>query len=94
MRNFYRPVDFRSRHEMTQFLSSHFRYPTMNSWNGCTSYACNVTYAEAIQKMASALKMTLYGTLGDGQMVPLTDEELVAFVEAQNCSPMRKHITV
>lgn len=52
----------------------------------------NVTYAEAIQKMASALKMTLYGTLGDGQMVPLTDEELVAFVEAQNCSPMRKHI--
>ena len=48
----------------------------------------NVTYAEAIQKMASALKMTLYGTLGDGQMVPLTDEELVAFVEAQNCSPM------
>lgn len=42
MRNFYRPVDFRSRHEMTQFLSSHFRYPTMNSWNGCTSYACNL----------------------------------------------------
>lgn len=42
MRNFYRPVDFRSRHEMTQFLSSHFRYPTMNSWKGCTSYACNL----------------------------------------------------
>lgn len=41
MRNFYRPVDLRSRHEMTQFLSSHFRYPTMNSWNGCTSYACS-----------------------------------------------------
>ena len=52
----------------------------------------NVTYAEAIQKMAAALKMTLYGTLGDGQMVPLTDEELVAFVDAQNCSPLRKHI--
>ena len=52
----------------------------------------SVTYAEVIQKMASALKMTLYGTLGNGQMVPLTDEELVTFVEAQNCSPMRKHI--
>lgn len=42
MRNFYRPADLGSRHEMTQFLSSHFRYPTMNSWNGCTSYACNL----------------------------------------------------
>ena len=51
-----------------------------------------VTYGEAIQKMANALKMTLYGTLGNGQMVPLTDAELLAFVNAQNCSPMRKHI--
>ena len=25
-------------------------------------------------------------------MVPLTDAELIAFVNAQNCSPMRKHI--
>lgn len=30
-----------------------------------------ITYGEAIQKMANALKMTLYGTLGNGQMVPL-----------------------
>lgn len=37
--------------------------------------------------MANALKMTLYGTLGNGQMVPLTDAELIAFVNAQNCSP-------
>lgn len=51
-----------------------------------------VTYGEAIQKMANSLKMTLYGTLGNGQMVPLTDAELLAFVNAQNCSPMRKHI--
>ena len=51
-----------------------------------------ITYGEAIQKMANALKMTLYGTLGNGQMVPLTDAELIAFVNAQNCSPMRKHI--
>ncbi len=42
--------------------------------------------------MANSLKMTLYGTLGNGQMVPLTDAELIAFVNAQNCSPMRKHI--
>ena len=51
-----------------------------------------VTYGEAIQKMANSLKMTLYGTLGNGQMVPLTDAELLAFVDAQECSPMRKHI--
>jgi len=31
-----------TRKEMIDFLSSHFRYNTMNSWNGCTSYARNV----------------------------------------------------
>lgn len=52
----------------------------------------HVTYAEAIQNMANALKRTLYGTLGGGQMVPLTDAELIAFVNRQQCSAMRKHI--
>lgn len=52
----------------------------------------NVTYAEAIQNMANALKQTLYGTLGSGQMVPLTDAELISFVNRQECSAMRKHI--
>lgn len=27
---------------MTQYLNKHFRYPTMNSWNRSTSYACNL----------------------------------------------------
>ena len=40
----------------------------------------NVSYSVAIQNMANSLKMTLYGTLGNGQMVPLTDAELIAFV--------------
>lgn len=52
----------------------------------------NITYAEAIQNMANALKQTLYGTLGSGQMVPLTDAELISFVNRQECSAMRKHI--
>lgn len=52
----------------------------------------NVTYGEAIQNMANALKMTLYGTLGSGQAVPLTDAELIAFVNRQECSAMRKYI--
>lgn len=52
----------------------------------------SITYGEAIQNMANALKMTLYGTLGNGQAVPLTDAELIAFVNRQECSAMRKHI--
>ncbi len=51
-----------------------------------------ITYGEAIQNMADALKMTLYGTLGNGQSVPLTDAELIAFVNRQNCNATRKHI--
>ena len=52
----------------------------------------NITYGEAIQKMAYALKMTLYGSYGGGQAVPLTDSELIAFVNGLSCSEIRKHI--
>lgn len=51
-----------------------------------------LTYVEVIQNMANALKMTLYGTLGNGTAVPLTDAELIAFVNRQNCNATRKHI--
>lgn len=51
-----------------------------------------ITYREAIQSMANALKMTLYGTLGSGDTVALTDAELIAFVNQQNCNATRKHI--
>lgn len=50
------------------------------------------TYDNAIKNMAASLKMTLYGAAGNGQTVPLTDTELLAFVNRQNCSEMRKHI--
>ena len=52
----------------------------------------NLTYGEVTQNMANSLKMTLYGTLGSGTVVPLTDAELIAFVTAQNCNATRKHI--
>ena len=42
MKRFSVPVDLRSRKEMTDFLQTHFRYDTMNSWNYATSYACNL----------------------------------------------------
>ena len=51
-----------------------------------------ITYREVIQNMANALKMTLYGTLGSGDTVALTDAELIAFVNQQNCNATRKHI--
>ena len=35
---FYKEVDKRYREAMTAFLSKHFRYHTMNSWNRSTSY--------------------------------------------------------
>ena len=42
MREFYRPIDRRSRAAMAAYLTGHFRYSTMNSWNRSTSYACNL----------------------------------------------------
>lgn len=36
---FQKQVDRRSRNAMVEFLSKHFRYSTMNSWNGMSSYA-------------------------------------------------------
>jgi hypothetical protein len=36
---FYQDVDGRARQGMIDFLSQHFRYDTMNSWNRATSYA-------------------------------------------------------
>ena len=50
----------------------------------------NVTYGEAITNMANSLKMTLYGSLGTGQGVPLTDAELIAFVNRQSVTGVRK----
>lgn len=51
-----------------------------------------ITCGEAISKMTIALKMTLYGTLGEGEAVPLTDAQMVAFLNKQQCSPIRKQI--
>lgn len=42
MREYYKRVDLRSRAAMVAFLTEHFRYNTMNSWNCSTSYANNV----------------------------------------------------
>lgn len=51
-----------------------------------------ITYRQAIQNMANALKQTLYGSLAGGDAVPLTDAELIDFVNAQDCNATRKYI--
>lgn len=50
----------------------------------------NISYGEAITNMANSLKMTLYGSLGEGQAVPLTDAELIAYVNSQSATGARK----
>ena len=42
MKAFNQKVDLRNRKEMINFLTTHFRYYTNNSWNLSTSYANNV----------------------------------------------------
>jgi transcription elongation factor Elf1 len=42
MKKFSTKVDLRSRKEMVDFLTNHYRYDTMNGWNCSTSYAHNV----------------------------------------------------
>lgn len=39
MKQFSKKVDLRSRKAMVDFLTNHFRYDTMNSWNYSSSYA-------------------------------------------------------
>jgi len=34
----------RTKQDMIAYLEGHFRYSTMNSWNGVTSYAHNVKF--------------------------------------------------
>lgn len=51
-----------------------------------------VSYEAAILSMANALNRTLFGTVAAGQAVPLTDAELIAFVNRQSCNATRKHI--
>lgn len=50
------------------------------------------TYEEVINSMAQALKMTLYGSAGNGSVPPLSDAELQEFAAMQDCNAARKHL--
>lgn len=61
-------VDTRSRKAMAKFLTNHFRYHTMNSWNRSTSWANNVKIynlglpAEIEDKLYDMLDVEYYGS--------------------------------
>lgn len=52
----------------------------------------NITYGEAIDHMASILKMTMYGAQPNGAVPPITDTELNAYVNSLTCSEKRKNL--
>ena len=51
-----------------------------------------ITCGDAITNMANALKMTLYGTLGNGMVPPITDAELNAYLGGLQCSDQRREL--
>ena len=79
MRKFSEPVDLRSRKEMTDFLQGHFRYPTMNSWNRATSYACNLKIHRL--GLATEIESKLYDMLGTQEFYCLRQDALDLFNE-------------
>jgi hypothetical protein len=82
MRSFYKPVDKRSREEMTAYLSGHFRYDTMNPWNGCTSYACNLKiYNLGFER---SVEEKLYNMLQTSEFSESLNDQLRDFGEEHN----------
>lgn len=82
MRKFSEPVDLRSRQEMTDFLRNHFRYPTMNSWNQATSYACNLKINRL--GLTSEIEMKLYEMLDTQEFLFMRNDIVQQFNEAHH----------
>jgi len=59
---FYQKVDLRSRSDMIDFLTNHYRYNTMNSWNQSTSYANKMKIHSVIPSEFSDKAFELFET--------------------------------
>lgn len=82
MRKFSRPIDLRSRREMTDYLRNHFRYSTMNSWNHATSYACNLKiYGLGLDP---EIESKLYDMLDTREFLLMRQEALYLFNAVHN----------
>ena len=79
MKRFSVPVDLRSRKEMTDFLQTHFRYDTMNSWNCATSYACNLKIPRL--GLSHEIESKLYELLDTTEFFFLRQDLMDAFDE-------------
>ena len=82
MKRFSVPVDLRSRKEMTDFLQTHFRYDTMNSWNCATSYACNLKIPRL--GLSHEIESKLYELLDTTEFFFLRQDLMDAFDEAHD----------
>ena len=82
MKRFSVPVDMRSRKEMTDFLQTHFRYDTMNSWNCATSYACNLKIPRL--GLSHEIESKLYELLDTTEFFFLRQDLMDAFDEAHD----------
>jgi len=51
-----------------------------------------ISNRQAMDTMAQALRLTLYGALEAGDVPPLTDAELAAFLAGLGCSPQRREL--
>ena len=80
MRIFSKPVDLRSRKEMTDYLRNHLRYPTMNSWNQGTSYACNLKIHRL--DLEAEIESKLYDLLGTQEFFDFRAETVDRFNQA------------
>ena len=59
---------------------------------GATYGQFGANYGQAIETMAYALKMTLYGSVGNGSVPVITDVELLKILENLDCSATRKEM--
>jgi len=64
LKTFYKKVDLRSKKEMVEFLTNHYRYNTMSSWNQSTSYANKVKIHSVIPASHSNTVYELIDTEG------------------------------
>lgn len=72
----------KTREEQVAFLAGHFRYSTMNSWNGQSSYAANVKLRNL--RIPKALKDRAYEALEVEETYDGVNQVLREFAEAHD----------
>lgn len=82
MKRYEKKVNLENRREMIQYLTKHFRYWTMNSWNQSTSYAQNVKVYNL--GLSQELEEKLYKMLGVKKYWNMVRSYLIDFAHEHN----------